>query len=953
MRCLGCALLIASALGWAPGVMALQGRPPVEQLLPSVAVYPQNFGLLELSDGGLAVASREGVLLFDGERWSLLRLPNREMVRSLAEGEAGTVWVGGYNSFGTLQRSPEGEWSYRELSSDFLEPGEPAQFADVWTILSVPDGTYFRALRDVFFLSSDGQQRQRWRHEERFGAIAHLQGEVILQFRGEGFRVRRGEAWQPLPHTAPLKQLVHTLLPLDEDSLLGLGSDGRWWGLGLHALREVPMPEGLPPSSEFQKGTRLRDGHLVFASGDGLLWLLAPDRSSYVSLRLEQGFLSGLWQARDGSLLVSGNTRVHRVVWPPRWTSLDESLGLTGNLHLAREQAGDLLVFGSGGALRVIAQPNAPSRLQSLPDLTQSLYDRYLLEDGREVLAGGHHLLLRDANGVRQLSDELVYPRKLQPSVRHDGVVWVFTEHGLRRLDLRSGLMLSAPLRRTDDLRVKSIVELSADELWLGSERSGLWRYRLGADGALLAAERMGAEQGIEYGPIAFADVSLWPDGSLRASTAEGLWRWQPEQGFVRDDVFGLAAQRQPEEHLQLVPDLQGADWAFSPTRVLQRQAQGWQPLDLGGLCRGAIEQVQVLSDGRPFVLCHGALLLKSGTQGEAATPPAQVRLTRILRGHRDGAPEALPLSPDTPLEAPEQGFSIAFEFALAELDQSASPQYRWRLAGLREDWSPWVRSTRVNYSQLDDGEYRFELEARDAKARVSRAPPWSFSLLPPWHETAWARVGFVLLLLLLAILLTRAHIRRRTGRIEAERRHLAELVQARTAELADANRQLEDLANRDGLTGLANRRRQDAYLDAVWQQCQERQRPLSVLIVDVDHFKRYNDTHGHPAGDALLQGLAELLTASLRRSEDLVARYGGEEFLVVLPGAPADLARDFAESLCRTVRSSPLGVTVSVGAATCVPTGNMRLSELIERADQALYRAKSSGRDRAVVAGA
>jgi diguanylate cyclase (GGDEF)-like protein len=202
-----------------------------------------------------------------------------------------------------------------------------------------------------------------------------------------------------------------------------------------------------------------------------------------------------------------------------------------------------------------------------------------------------------------------------------------------------------------------------------------------------------------------------------------------------------------------------------------------------------------------------------------------------------------------------------------------------------------------------------------------------------------------------MAALWTRAYIRTRTARIEAERRRLSALVEARTAELAEANRRLEDIANRDGLTGLANRRRQDAYLRMAWFQCQERQRPLSVLIVDVDHFKRYNDQHGHPAGDALLQGLAELLANSLRRSEDLVARYGGEEFLLVLPGAPAELAFELAESLCQTVRASPLGVTVSIGAATVVPTEEARLSVLIERADQALYRAKSGGRDRAVSA--
>ncbi|MFN7782796.1 MAG: diguanylate cyclase [Lysobacterales bacterium] len=947
-------LLICAGLSLPAGAEPrLLGRPPVQTLQPSIAVYPQNFGLIELADGGLAVASRDGVLLFDGERWSVERLPNREMVRSLARGENDDVWVGGYNSFGTLTRAPNGEWRYSELSAQFMTPGEQPAFADVWSILVAPEGTYFRTLRDVFFLPAGGGPGQRWRHEERFGAIVRLQGEVLLQFRGEGFRVRRGEAWQPLAHTAALKQLVHTLVPLDEDTLLGLGSDGRWWGLGLETLREVPMPEGLPPSSEFQKALRLRDGHLVFASGDGRLWLVAPDRGSFVILRLEQGFLSGLWQARDGSLLVSGNRTIHRVVWPPRWTALDDTLGATGNLHLAREEAGELWVFGSGGALRAEAQRNAPSRLQIQPELTQSLFDRHVLADGRALYAGGHHLLMLDAGGLRPLSDELVYPRMLQPSALHSDLVWVFTEHGLRRLELQPAPRLSPPLQRADDMRVRALVEVSSDDLWLGTERSGLWRYRLGEDRELLSAQRMGSEQGITYGPIAYAHISLWPDGSLRASTAEGLWRWDGVGAFVADSVFGLDAQRLTEERLRLVPGADGNAWAFSPTRVLALRGGRWQTVDLGGLCHGAIEQIGALADGRTFVLCHGALLLMSSLEVEAETHARQVRLTRVLRGGTGTEPMPVALVPEVPIVAPAKGFNIAFEFALAELDQSASAQYRWRLQGLREEWSPWVRATRVNYTELDPGDYRFELEARDTRGRISRAEPWPFVLLPPWYETSWARVLFAALLLSVAALSTRAYIRRRTARIEAERRRLSELVAERTAELADANRKLEDIANRDGLTGLANRRRQDAYLRAVWFQSQERQRPLSVLIVDVDHFKRYNDQHGHPAGDALLQGLSELLAASLRRSEDLVARYGGEEFLLVLPGAPAELAFEFAQSLCESVRASALGVTVSIGTATIVPTDATRLSELIECADRALYQAKGAGRDRAVAASA
>src|SRR5690606_16770097 len=122
-----------------------------------------------------------------------------------------------------------------------------------------------------------------------------------------------------------------------------------------------------------------------------------------------------------------------------------------------------------------------------------------------------------------------------------------------------------------------------------------------------------------------------------------------------------------------------------------------------------------------------------------------------------------------------------------------------------------------------------------------------------------------------------------------------------------------------------------DDYLRAVWQQCSERQRCLSLLLVDVDHFKRYNDRHGHPAGDDLLRRLAELLAASLRRSEDLVSRYGGEEFLVVMPGAPAGRASELAAEICERVRTADLGVTVSIGVASGRADASLALASLVD----------------------
>ena len=172
---------------------------------------------------------------------------------------------------------------------------------------------------------------------------------------------------------------------------------------------------------------------------------------------------------------------------------------------------------------------------------------------------------------------------------------------------------------------------------------------------------------------------------------------------------------------------------------------------------------------------------------------------------------------------------------------------------------------------------------------------------------------------------------------------------------LAVVNATLRDLAGRDGLTGLFNRRRLDEALATEWQRALRDRQPISVLMIDVDHFKGFNDTYGHQEGDACLRRLAAVLVEQTKRPADLVARYGGEEFLVGLPGTPAAGAFEVALKIQAAVQDlaiphavSPLHVvTISIGLASIVPGPDTASDLLVAAADAGLYRAKAAGRNR------
>ncbi len=160
----------------------------------------------------------------------------------------------------------------------------------------------------------------------------------------------------------------------------------------------------------------------------------------------------------------------------------------------------------------------------------------------------------------------------------------------------------------------------------------------------------------------------------------------------------------------------------------------------------------------------------------------------------------------------------------------------------------------------------------------------------------------------------------------------------------------LEQLAILDGLTQISNRRHFDQYFDQEWKRAQREQHPLSLLLIDVDHFKLYNDTYGHQAGDECLQQVATAMQQTLKRSSDLVARYGGEEFVILLPNTNAEGAIQVAQEIHNAVQKLEIEhsrssvsqyVTVSIGISTTIPTLYHRFEALVSRADKALYEAK------------
>jgi diguanylate cyclase (GGDEF)-like protein len=208
-------------------------------------------------------------------------------------------------------------------------------------------------------------------------------------------------------------------------------------------------------------------------------------------------------------------------------------------------------------------------------------------------------------------------------------------------------------------------------------------------------------------------------------------------------------------------------------------------------------------------------------------------------------------------------------------------------------------------------------------------------SILSLWRTEA-TRIGAVMTALISFVLAVTLFLAREIGR------------------RADAEDKLEELATTDALTGLKNRRKFDDAMDSEWRRATRSRTPLALLMIDADHFKSYNDTFGHQAGDQMLVGIAICISDSVRRAGDCTARYGGEEFAVLLPGLSPMEALSVAETIRLKVEQwsdGPTVTTVSIGVASLTPAVSMESSILVQAADKALYAAKANGRNQSVLA--
>ena len=599
---------------------------------------------------------------------------------------------------------------------------------------------------------------------------------------------------------------------------------------------------------------------------------------------------------------------------------------------LAIKAADANTVFAGGQGLYEIDTQRLTYRPVPDPLLMRQVVNA-LLVDGDDVWTATYNGLVRYNRATRKaqlyvhsvsdpgsVSDN--YVRDLIKA--SDGQIWVTTRLGLDRLDAATGTFkhVRHDPHVADSLPSDNIQPITEDlkgRLWIGTIGDGITVLTGRDAGGRAHFRTLGRDEGFPGGIV--LTVMRGSDGRIWSNTPGGLAVIDPETWRVRT-YTAADGLRTSSQNLFSSATLRDGTIVFPGDQglIVVRPALLGQHTPLPSL---VMTDVHIAGD------THSGLARAWGSlRNGLVLPPA----------HR------------------------AFEasFSLLDFNASDSVRYSYKLEGFDKDWSASSADRRTAaYTNLPSGHYRLLVRAVDRDgAGPSTQLDVPVTAEARWNETWWFRVlsAFgVVALLLLAIRLRTAMIHKRKEELESEvALRTAELAR-KQAELMEANRLLGELATRDPLTGVFNRRHFLISAETELQRMQRTGSPFTLLLIDADHFKSINDRYGHAAGDEVLQSVVRQISAQLRRS-DMMARYGGEELVVLLIDTALEDGHLMAERLREHVANTPatfdsteIRVTVSIGAAQA--NDKETIAELLARADRALYQAKSNGRNQVACA--
>lgn len=942
----------------------LRDRPALSQFTNVVWTtedgLPQNSitDIMQTRDGYIWLGTEEGLVRFDGVAFEVFNKANtpafgHNAINQLAQDADGTLWIATDNGLLRYRDAlfePVPEFSGQ--AGTLIQSVCPDPRGGLW--IGTVDGgltRYRDGALERYQLLGDRSSAQVT------SIYAAPNGDVWVGTLGQGVQRFDGHEFVRYDMSTGLADDFVVAVGADQTGAIWVGTRDRGLNrLSGSQIQRFTVADGLP-NNTVRVIVADDDGSMWFGTDNGLCRLVGNAFSVYSSLDgLSDDAVTSIIEDAEHNIWVGTRAGGINCLREGKFRSFTTIEGLSSDQALAvtQDREGALWIGTDGGGVNRMRD----GEFKAFTSRDGLAGDRVVsVATGRDgsVWVGTTLGLSRIKNGrITNYSDKDGLSTRFIQVVHElsNGVLLVGTAGG--GLFSFQGNQFRPVFDRNEmQFTVRSIHESRDGSVWMGTDGNGLFRYK---DGEL---ERFTTRDGLSSNSIfAFHEDD---NGALWIGTyGGGLIRYKHGRFVPCTTVDGLYN----DVAFQILDDGRGQFWMpcnrgvysvsirelnqFADGEIPRVRSTGYGKEDgmKGAECNGGQPGGCRTMDGRLwFPTIKGVAMVNPTTIQPNPNPPP-VRIERLVV-------EGKPIMPTGAISIAPGSDKFEFHYTALSYTAPGKVRFRYLLVGYDEAWVDAGTRRVAFYTNIPPGTYTFQVLASNSDGVWTRnATTITFTLEPRFYQTIWFYLLAVIGLVLLGVGISALRVKQAKAR-EAE---LLELVEERTRQLAEANEALTKLSLVDGLTEIANRRHFDETLSRRWRVAARNGTPISLLLVDVDFFKVYNDTWGHQRGDSCLRLVAKAIQSSANRSEDLAARYGGEEFAVILGSTNEHGANLVAEALRIRVERLQIEhgkssvspwVTVSIGIATIVPEKGSSQTELIRAADAALYEAKRSGRNR------
>ena len=760
----------------------------------------QNWGIAQAKNGLIYAANHGGVLEFDGVSWRIIGIPEYATVRSLAIDETGTIYIGGTNKIGYLAPDSKGTLKYVSLV-DHLEDSDK-NFSHIWSTHTTKKGIYFRATK--FLFRWDSKEIKVWKTLNSFRTSFVCNNEFFVHEKSKGLLKMVNNSLQLLSGTEPFaEERIYFLAQYNKkdtrELIMWVHGKGFFLYDGKTAKPFSTKTDDYLKKNILFNGSQLTSGDFALATLHGGIVIMDPSgHRKYIfdtGAGLQDNCIYHIFEDNRENLWLSLNNGITKVEYNSPLSIYDKRSNLPGLVYSVIKHQHDFYAGTSAGIFHL----QSPSQFSPIPGMTFPCWS--LLSRGDSLLAattvGVFQVNKNDKQKIINLPSYVLLPSK-----HHAGLIWCGTSKGLAALSLKNGRWTVE--QRFEKIRqeIRSIVEDKTGDLWLGTISGGIFKVDFPEGIKKPFFTPYGTPHGLPEGEINVSHAA----GHIVFTSLNGLYRFNEKtKTFIPDQTLGTEFAGGSKPVFRILEDKNKHIWFHSESLNYQAVPQPDGSFEIYSKPFRRIPTTAQVNAIYPdpngkiiWFASHEGLIRYDTTAKKNYSQDFHTLVRRVILNENQknerqifgGCENQITKDSDTTYPFIEyKDRNLHFEFAAPFFEAENETKYQFFLEGYDEGWSVWQKDSKRNYTNLDSGQYKFRVRARNVFQHTGKEDVFQFKILPPWYKTWWAFLLYGIVFLLLTYLL----VRLRSHKLELDKQKLELTIEERTKEIKEMNVQLKD----------------------------------------------------------------------------------------------------------------------------------------------------------------